>query len=134
MRLTLHVTREDAIPVAAAQDGDEIDGIPRDTCEYVTGLLLYFRNNSERPHAISIGKTIRQGEVAKPYDWYQFVLSPGVRTIDTIVPTEAYFGPFDAFVPTENLTELGLEEGDVQLRYLSGTDGLFVAAIGTKKE
>lgn len=133
MKLQLHTTREDAVPVPASQDGDEIAGIPRDTCEYITGLLLYFRNNSDHPHTISIGKTVRQGEAAKPYDFYQFVIPSGRRDDvyhSKIIPTEAYYGPFDEYVPTEDLTELGLEDGDVQIRYLSGTDDIFVAAIG----
>lgn len=132
MKLSIYPTRGEAVPVPAAQGGDEIFGIPRDTCEYVTGLLLYFRNNSDHPHTISIGKTVRQGEAAKPYDFYQFVIPPGrkARYPEPSIPTEAYYGPFDKYVPTENLTELGLEDGDVQIRYLSGTDDLFVAAIG----
>lgn len=136
MKLELQRNRQDAIPVAAGQEGDEVAGIPRDTCEYVPGLLLYFRNNSTHPHSVSIGKTVRQGEVAKPYDWYQFIITPGASdgVINRIIPTEAYYGPLDSFVPTEDLEDLGIEEGDVQIRYLSGTDGLFVAAIGPTEE
>jgi hypothetical protein len=133
MKLEIYAKKEDAVPVPASRDGDEFTGIPRDTCEYALGLTLYFRNNSDRPHSVSIGKTVREGEVAKPYDFYQFVIPPGSRDTvyhSRVTPAEAYFGPLDTFVPTEDLSELGVEEGDVQIQYLSGIDGLFVAAIG----
>lgn len=134
MKLQLYPTLEDAHLSSCASDGDNRNGIPRDTCEHVPGLVLLFENHSARPQSIAIGKTVKAGVEEKPYDMAWYTIMPAtqewLKGISVINPMKLLVGPFDEFVPTEDLADLGAAEGDFQITYLSGIDGLFVAAIG----
>lgn len=141
MKLQLYPSLGEVVLVRCASDGDRHGGVLQDTVEYVTGLHLLFENHSLEAHTVSIGKSIRTGpdDTPKTFDWYWYTIpSASVDTYNfrrpITNPHKLLVGPFDMHVPTEDLSDRGVSESDVQISYPSGTDGLYVAAIGRKTD